>query len=55
MSDEVEAEKVRTGLLVALRQARIVKWLRKPNSDGSPCSADHEVLAQRIERGEHLK
>lgn len=35
--------------------SRIVAFLRKPSEYGDPCSADREVLAQQIERGEHLK
>jgi hypothetical protein len=48
----LEAEIVRE---VARRETLIVAFIRQANSDGSTCSADHEVLAQRIERGEHLK
>jgi hypothetical protein len=33
----------------------VVAFLRKPSEYGEPCSADREVLAQQIERGEHLK
>jgi len=33
----------------------IVRYLRKPNEDGSACSAEREMLAQQIERGEHCK
>lgn len=36
-------------------QKAIVAFLRKPSEYGDPCSADREVLAQQIERGEHLK
>jgi len=35
--------------------ASIVAFLRAPNEDGTPRSADREVLAQRIERLEHWK
>lgn len=33
----------------------IIAWLRKPSEDGVDCSADRELLAQRLERKEHLK
>jgi hypothetical protein len=33
----------------------IVAFLRKPHEDGTQCSAEREMLAQHIERGEHLK
>lgn len=36
-------------------QERIVAYLRRPNDDGTDCSADREILAQRIERLEYLK
>lgn len=32
-----------------------IAFLRKPSEYGDPCSADREVLACQIERGEHLK
>jgi len=35
--------------------ARIIAFLRAPNEDGSPCSVEREMLARRIERGEHRK
>jgi len=38
-----------------LAMACIVAYLRRPNGDNSECSAEREMLAQRIERGEHLK
>ena len=34
---------------------RIIEWLRTSNADGTPCSVEREMLAQRLERGEHLK
>lgn len=37
------------------RERRIIAWLRKPSEDGVDCSADRELLAQRLERKEHLK
>lgn len=40
---------------VALEVKTVVALLRRPNEDGTPCSADREVLAQRIERLEHWK
>lgn len=40
---------------VKLEVDAIVLFLRAPNEDGTPCSADREVLAQRIERLEHWK
>lgn len=36
-------------------RAACVAFLRKPSEYGDPCSADREVLAQQIERGEHLR
>jgi len=33
----------------------IVAWLRKPSEDGIDCSADREVIARQIERGEHIR
>lgn len=35
--------------------AIIVRWLRAPNEDGTPCSVEREILAQRLEKGEHLR
>jgi len=35
--------------------ARIVAFLRRHSEDGRECSAEREMLAQQIERGEHLK
>lgn len=32
-------------------KALIVARIRTPNEDGTPCSADREVLARIIERG----
>lgn len=40
---------------VRKRELLIIKWLRANNEDGTPCSADRELLAQRLERREHLK
>lgn len=34
-------------------RAGIVAFLRRPNADGTPCSCEREILAQRIEKGEH--
>lgn len=39
----------------AEREKRIIAWLRKPSEDGVDCSADREMLAQRLERREHLR
>jgi hypothetical protein len=33
----------------------VVRYLRKPNDDGSACSVEREMLAQQIECGEHCK
>lgn len=33
----------------------IADFISKPNEDGTPCSADRQVLADRIRRGEHRK
>lgn len=41
--------------LVEAREVLIITWLRKPSEDGVDCSADRELLAQRLERKEHLK
>jgi len=35
--------------------ARVIAFIRRSNADGSPCSAERECLARRIERGEHRK
>lgn len=37
------------------RERIIIAWLRKPSEDGVECSAEREMLAQRLERKEHLK
>lgn len=33
----------------------IVAFIRRENEDGTPCSADREVLASRIEKEEHWR
>lgn len=67
MSDEAaevpfaERQAWKSGLEEGERRGRyatfsaVVAFLRKPSEYGDPCSADREVLAQQIERGEHLK
>lgn len=40
---------------VAGRERHIIQWLRAPNEDGTACSVEREILAQRLEKGEHLK
>jgi len=36
-------------------QIAIVAFLRKRSERGAECSAEREMLAQQIERGDHLK
>lgn len=43
------------GIGVEIERERIVAYLRRPNDDGTDCSVEREILAQRIERLEHLK
>lgn len=50
-----QASEVHSALLVGVERGRVVDWLRAPNEDGTPCSLEREILAQRLARGDHLK
>lgn len=34
-------------------EVKMIAFVRRRNEDGTPCSADREVIAQQLERGMH--